>query len=343
METPPPPHQVSGRAVVIGGGIAGATAARALRSRGLLVTVLDKGRGPGGRASTRRSDAGAFDHGAQYFTARSLPFVDAVGEWAEAGVAQRWVGRFGELDGDGLRVLPDRNLWVGIPGMSRIVKHQFDGLDVRFGVRVCSLAREPRGWMVKTASGDELGPFDHAVVAVPAPQAVELLGTVAPALSEQASKAQFAPCWSVMAAFGDSMELPFEGLRVRSDSALAWVARDSAKPQRAEEPPERWVLHASPEWSEAKVELAKDEAGELLLADFLCLVNNLKGVASAPVHLRAHCWRYARAVGSLETPCLYDPATSLAVCGDWCVGSRIEDAWRSGTAAATAVLASAAS
>jgi ribulose 1,5-bisphosphate synthetase/thiazole synthase len=39
--------------VVVGAGIAGLTAARALASAGSEVLVLDKGRGPGGRASTR--------------------------------------------------------------------------------------------------------------------------------------------------------------------------------------------------------------------------------------------------------------------------------------------------
>ena len=342
METPPPPLRVSGRAVVVGGGVAGATAARALRSRGLSVTVIDKGRGPGGRTSTRRSESGAFDHGAQFFTARSLPFVDAVADWAQAGVAQRWVGRFGELDGDGLRMLPDRNLWVGIPGMSRIVSHQLDGTEIRFDTQAGGLAHSTRGWMVKTASGDALGPFDHAVVAVPAPQAAELLGEVAPVMAERARRARFAPCWSVMAAFDRSLALPFEGLRVRSGSALSWIARDSAKPGRESEPLERWVLHAGPEWSEANVELERDDAGERLIREFLDLVSRCEGAAAVPVHLRAHRWRYARTVKPLGTPCLHEPASSLVVCGDWCLGSRVEDAWTSGAAAAEALVGSAA-
>ncbi|MFG0242411.1 MAG: NAD(P)/FAD-dependent oxidoreductase [Phycisphaerales bacterium JB054] len=340
VETPPPPLRVSGRAVVVGGGVAGATAARALRLRGLSVIVIDKGRGPGGRTSTRRSEAGAFDHGAQFFTARSLPFADAVCDWAQAGAVQRWVGRFGELNGDGLRMLPDRNLWVGIPGMSRVVSHQLDGTETRFEARACGLGRSTRGWSVQTESGDALGPFDHAVIAVPAPQAAELLGEVAPAIAERASGVRLAPCWSVMAAFDRSLGLPFEGLRVRSDSALSWMARDSAKPEREPEPLERWVLHAGPEWSEAHVELEREDAGARLIREFLDLVSRFEGAASTPVHLRAHRWRYARTVKPLGTPCLHEPASSLVVCGDWCLGSRVEDAWTSGTAAAEALVGS---
>ncbi|MFG0259386.1 MAG: NAD(P)/FAD-dependent oxidoreductase [Phycisphaerales bacterium JB041] len=340
METPPPPLRESGRAVVVGGGIAGATAARALQKRGLLVTVLDKGRGVGGRLSTRRSDAGAFDHGAQCFTARSLPFVDAVGEWAQAEAARRWVGRFAELDGDGLRVLPDRNLWVGIPGMSRIVAHQLDGLDIRFGSEARGVVRSAQGWSVETASGDRLGPFEHAVVAVPAPQAAVLLGAAAPTLAESARAVRFAPCWSVMAAFASTLSLPFDGLSVLSGSPLERVSRDGSKPARDAGPPERWVLHAGPDWSRANIDLEPEEAGELLVRAFLGLVTDLRGAASAPSYVCAHSWRYARPLESLETPCLHDPAISLAVCGDWCLGPRVEDAWTSGVAAASALLGS---
>ena len=62
------------RVAVIGAGMSGLTCASRLGERGFEVSVFDKGRGPGGRSSTRRVDLdGAevgFDHGAQYFTVR---------------------------------------------------------------------------------------------------------------------------------------------------------------------------------------------------------------------------------------------------------------------------------
>jgi predicted NAD/FAD-dependent oxidoreductase len=41
---------------VVGGGIAGLAAARALQQAGVRATVFDKGRSAGGRAATRRAD-----------------------------------------------------------------------------------------------------------------------------------------------------------------------------------------------------------------------------------------------------------------------------------------------
>ena len=57
---------------IIGAGMAGIACADALQAAGHAVAVFDKGRGPGGRMSTRRMETPlgtvAFDHGAQYFT-----------------------------------------------------------------------------------------------------------------------------------------------------------------------------------------------------------------------------------------------------------------------------------
>src|SRR3982751_5969019 len=60
---------------IIGTGIAGLSAAQALQAAGHSVHLFDKSRGSGGRMSSKRSDAGALDMGAQYFTARDRRFA----------------------------------------------------------------------------------------------------------------------------------------------------------------------------------------------------------------------------------------------------------------------------
>ncbi len=70
---------------IIGTGIAGLSAARALKDAGHVVQLFDKSRGSGGRMSSKRSDAGALDMGAQYFTARDRRFVNEVQRWQSNG------------------------------------------------------------------------------------------------------------------------------------------------------------------------------------------------------------------------------------------------------------------
>ena len=60
---------------IVGTGIAGLSTAQALRTAGLSIQLFDKGRGLGGRMTSKRSDAGHLDLGTQYFTARDRRFT----------------------------------------------------------------------------------------------------------------------------------------------------------------------------------------------------------------------------------------------------------------------------
>jgi len=90
---------------VIGAGFAGVSCALALQSAGESVRLFDKGRGPGGRSSTRRTDHGRFDHGAPFFAASDPRFLEVVDVWRGHGVAAPWPGRFISLDRSGTCLL----------------------------------------------------------------------------------------------------------------------------------------------------------------------------------------------------------------------------------------------
>ena len=106
---------------VVGAGLSGMSCASRLHQAGWCVTVFEKSRGPGGRMSTRRSDGTSFDHGAQYFTARSTEFQQQVHQWQLDGVVAVWDGRFAKAGVDGLESCsPRRTRWVGVPGMNVI-------------------------------------------------------------------------------------------------------------------------------------------------------------------------------------------------------------------------------
>lgn len=106
---------------MVGAGISGLTCARELIRRGHTVTVFEKSRGAGGRASTRRRGGWRFDHGAQYFTARDARFADRVAEWQRRGVVAAWRGRIVEARADGkLELKSGTPRYVGVPGMSQL-------------------------------------------------------------------------------------------------------------------------------------------------------------------------------------------------------------------------------
>ena len=64
--------------VVVGAGVSGLALASALSRRGRAVTVVDKGRGVGGRCATRRVEGVPLDHGVPYLHGRTRPFLQAI-------------------------------------------------------------------------------------------------------------------------------------------------------------------------------------------------------------------------------------------------------------------------
>ena len=119
--------------IVVGAGISGLLAASALQREGWDVTVLDKGRGVGGRMATRRVGEGTFDHGAQFFTVRGERFAGLVEGWLGAGVATEWTRGFADAYG---RPNEDGHpRYRGAEGMTSIPKYISRGLDVRTGER----------------------------------------------------------------------------------------------------------------------------------------------------------------------------------------------------------------
>lgn len=318
---------------VIGAGWAGLTAASRLQSAGLDVVVVEKARGPGGRCATRRQDGFTFDHGAQYFTARSADFARAVANWKQAGLVAPWRPRvrvFGERPDDA-GTPPDERL-VACPGMNGVLRHLGGGLSCRYGWRATDLRQEQGLWKIRS----EEAPASvllarYLLVTAPPRQAADLVAG-ATELAERAARVPMNPCWALMLGFEQTLEAEFDAA-FDNEGPLAWMARNASKPEREGE---SWVAHANPEWSAQHLEdEAASVAGELLAA-FRRRVPSARGLTA--IVLSAHRWRYALAPEPLRRDCLADESVGLVLAGDWCAGNRIEGAWTSGTAAAGQIL-----
>jgi renalase len=327
-----PSHGPVWRVAVVGAGVAGLTCGRTLTDHGFAVTVFDKGRGPCGRTATRRVDPDlAFDHGAQYFTARDPYFVRSVGAWLDKGVVAEWSGRVVKLQEGVATDTTLQKRYVGVPGMSALASHLAAGFAVHRETFIARSSFIPEGWQLVDESGGGYGPFDFLIVALPAPQAGELLAPHPFAI--EARGVPMVPCWAVLSAFVDRLDVPWDGAFVH-DSPLSWVARNSSKPGRPSGP-DCWVLHASPEWSVVHLEESADAVGPQLLMAFEAAVGYVLPKAA---HQTAHRWRHSLGADPAGRGVLFDAENGLAVCGDWLSGGRVEGAYLSGIAAAGCVL-----
>ncbi len=307
--------------LIIGAGMAGLTCAGALTQAGHSVRVLDKGRGPGGRMAARRAEiAGqtvSFDHGAQFFTARDPDFRKAVLEWQEKGAAEHWPAA-GE------------DAWVGTPGMNGPIRAMADALNVEWSTRALTLSWTDGCWHADT--GEITFTANTVLIAVPAEQAGELLAPVAPDLAAIPGAIRSEPCWAVMAAFVKPLAISEDAVR-DPDAAISWAARNSAKPARAGD--ECWVLHASPKRSREIIDMDKEEAAAVLLADFFAQTGCETAEA---IHLVAHRWLYAMPGVTEGEAARFDAEARIGIAGDYLHSPRVEGAWISGRALADAVL-----
>lgn len=324
---------------VVGAGLAGLSCAQALLQAGHTVHVFDKARGPSGRMSTRRAedDNGPWlcDHGAQYFTARDPAFRAEVARWQQAGVAALWDARLASFDGTAWsNPATPLERFVGTPRMTSpaawLVQHLGDPALAQWQTTVQRLDHSEGGWTITSAEHGLHSPrYSAVLLAVPAPQAVPLLAPVSPAGAAIAASARMRGSWAVMLRYASPVALPWEGAFINT-GPLRWVARDSSKPGRTGQ--ETWLLHASPEWSEAHIEDSAEAVTTALLTAFAALGG------PAPLAATAHRWRYADTEPALTQGSWWNAQMRLGLCGDWLHGGKVEGAWLSGRALAQQLL-----
>ena len=302
------------RTLIIGAGMAGLSCAERLSQAGHQVTLLDKGRGAGGRMATRRlsTDLGeaTFDHGAQSFTPSDPRFEARVKRWMDEGKVAPWPAA-----GEGA--------FVGVPAMNAPLKAMAEDLDVRWATRAVQLSRSPAGWDVVTEEG-VVFQGDALVIALPAEQAGQRLAGVVPAWSAQALARPSSPCWTVMLVLSEPLPMAPDCLRGDDDAILGWAARNRAKPGRTG--PESWVLQAGARWSEENIEASQAQVETDLLAAFS---ERLARPLPTIMATSSHRWRYARPTADGSGP-LWDPGLALGLCGDWLAAPTVEGAWLSG-------------
>lgn len=185
---------------VIGAGVAGCALAAGLRRGGWggSIVLWEAGRGPGGRAATRRSrqDPGwQIDHGAPLFNLLEDPEPELVAPLLAGGWIEPWrqqaavldrAGNLGPADGDPL--LRGR-LYRGRQGMDDLARGLLalaeaqgpaESLDGRYGTLVRHLeARPGGGWRLADATGAVQGEADWLVLTgtlLAHPRALERFG-----------------------------------------------------------------------------------------------------------------------------------------------------------------------
>jgi renalase len=317
------------RIAVIGAGLAGLVVSRELA--GIHdVHLFEKSRGIGGRMATRRAGLFEFDHGAQFFTARSEAFRAFLEPLVDAGVVADWPARFAEIQrGQVVASRPwesDYPHFVGVPGMSAVGRSLACGLDIRLETAVRSMSREGLRWQLFGDGQELLGEFDWVIVTAPAAQAAELLADTS--IASYAEKVRMKACYALLLGLDEPPELAWDAALVR-DADISWISVNSSKPGRAA--PFCLVVHSTNAWADAHVD-DDTAAVRLHLADECRRFTGIDAAGASFIDV--HRWRYANVDQQDGDLYALDAGQQVAMCGDWFVRGRIEGAFKSASALA---------
>ena len=309
------------RILVVGAGLSGLVAARALVDAGHDVTVLDKGRGVGGRLATRRIGSAVLDHGAQFFTVRSDEFGAMVNGWVADGIAHEWCRGFSGDDG--------HPRYVGSHGMTGIAKHLARGLDVRTSHLAFSLEQSATGWTLVTDDGAR-HTADAIVLTAPLPQSFSLMFSAGLEMPDDLRTIDYDRTLGLLAVVdsGEHSIAPPGGMQ-DPDGVFSFVADNRAK---GVSDVHALTFHANPAWSLEHFDLDTDEIHRRLIDAAAPWIGNARIVDSQPKK-----WRFATPRRTWPDPCWVHTAGSLVLAGDVFAGPRMEGAALSGLAAARAL------
>ncbi len=313
--------------VIVGAGIAGLAAAGALRRAGAQVTVLDKGRSPGGRLATRRIGGARLDHGAQFFTVRSGEFGRLVDALRTDGLIRQWSDGFQRPDG--------YPRYVVAGGMNALAKRLAEDLDVRTAAMAFAVRPSGGGWSVQLDDGSS---FDAEAVLLtcPLPQTLSLLVTSGASVPEELAATDYDRTIAWLAVLDRPSAVPAPGGLQAPTDELLFVADHQSK--RISEVP-ALTVHASAGWSLTHWDEPVEVAAEALHR----LAEPWLGQARV-LEWQIKRWRFATPQRLWPERCFVTDGTApLALAGDAFAGpkqsgSNLEGAYLSGLAAAEALL-----
>jgi renalase len=326
---------------VIGGGISGLVCAQRLRQAGYRVLVVEKSRGVGGRVATRRLQGTWADHGACYLKPKGELLSNFVELLQKRQVIKVWTDTVYEFSTPGGISQPANcnPRYIAPEGMSSVAKFLTPGLEILFNQRVIKISFSTENTWCLTLDNNEQLKANALIVAIPAPQAEDLLAPLGKNLLgaeflHSLHSVEFYPCISVMAGFSpNSQPLPdWKALTFNDHADLAWIGLDSSKRFQSQAP--HFVLQSSYKLAQQHIEsqdlqsVGNDmlqKAAENLALPWL----------ENPEWMEVHRWRYAFPRTPLDIACLSaNTPLPLICCGDWCGGNLVEGAMVSGLAAA---------
>lgn len=313
--------------IVLGGGASGCICANILSQAGYVVTVVEKGRGVGGRMATRRMEGARIDHGAQFMTVRHPHMQGFLSKWLDDRVVCPWYDQV-----PGREDLPAGVRYRGADGMTAPVKALAQSSLIEKNFFVENIKRHEK-WVVTERMGEQRElRADHLVVTFPAPQILELFERSAFSLDSETMNSlreiTYTRCIALLGLLDRPSSLSVPGTLTHPVAEVDWVSDNQVKGV-SEKP--AFTLHASDSYSQRFWDSPDEQR-----CPFLIEIAE-ESLGAKVMQWNSHRWGFAKPVVTFGATHYHSDSHSLTLAGDGFGGERIENAFLSGWEAAQAV------
>ena len=313
--------------VVIGAGISGCVCAYLLSKAGHKVTLIEKGRGVGGRMSTRRMNGARIDHGAQFFTVRDSRMEKLLELWKLRGVVIPWYDRIA-----GRPDLPRNVRYRGVSGMTGPAKilSEIFSFEKEFFVESIYFNQ---GWQVNERGGENrILSADHLVLTMPAPQIVELFTRsqfeLDSEVMDKLNGVKYTRCLALLATLDQASCLSSPGTVTHPVSEIDWISDNQIK-GISDFP--ACTVHASNAYSQKFWDKSDNDRCPFL-------IKTAEEILNAKItDWSCHRWGFAKPLVTFGANQFTSSQNCISLAGDSFGGERIENAAMSGWDAATTI------
>ena len=306
---------------VLGSGIAGSTIANLL-SKKYSVHVFDKARGPGGRSSNKRFKKNlSFDHGVQYISPKSKPFIKYIQKLYKNKIIKSWDDNHLDFT---FEKKPFSTKYIGRKANNDLVKYNLKNIKQSFASPIEKIDFKKYFWEI-TLKNKSKHQFKSLILTCPFPQ-LKKLAKYYLDKNILKLKVQMQPNITVMVAFKNQKNLPISSIKF-DDDILAWVANENSK-KRFKSNINLWTLQATLKWS--KKTINKYKTDKLIMNQLISRFTKLTGFEKNKIIFkRIHGWKYSYNYEKTPYLSIWNKKINLGICGDWLSGPKVENAWLS--------------
>lgn len=336
---------------IVGAGMTGCLLANFLGSANIDVSIFEKSRGCGGRASTKQIDWGQFDLGATIVPAYKANFIDFMQGLCNQNIASKWPQNiFVSQQHSGINqplenFVSDREYYVFNNKMNAPCRHWIKNANLHTNSLIGKIRfLVGKGWQLKCNEVWQTELFDKVVITVPLPQSQVLIAQSELPIKLPEFSQSWTSCWSIALKL-ESLVASDVDLVYLKNQSIQTLVRDSGKPLRPKTPisemgkqSEIWVAQLANKVSDDLDKQGKEEAISIATKG-LCELFGLPDKSVSKTY--AHFWRYARpSPGQKPLGILSQPENGLFVGGDWSFGASIESTYEAALALNQAIITS---